>query len=109
MAHLRRGRLPTPDRTDSADDARGHRRWPAQRKENLSDVSHRVTATLRIELERHHIRDLDAARPDGLERRAQRFDSLLGDVVVITQRRGSHPVRRRHGPNRKGWQPYVDE
>jgi hypothetical protein len=22
--------------------------------------------------------------------------------VFITQRRGSHPVRRRHGPNRKG-------
>jgi hypothetical protein len=81
-------------------------RRPAQREEKLRDISHRVTATLRIELERHLSRDVDAARSDRLERRAQLLDSLIRDVVFITQRRSSHPVRRRHGPNRKGTHPY---
>ena len=41
-----------------------------------------------------------------LERRAQLLDSLIRDVVFITQRRGSHPVCRRHGSNRKGRHPW---
>jgi len=83
MPHPLRGRLPTLIGPESADDARGHRRWPAQREEKLRDISHRITATLRIELERHLSRDVDAARADRLERRTKLLDSLIEDVVFI--------------------------